>query len=45
MPGSHYYMKPKKKKAEKTASATPTKPKRTFTKRASVKSRMKTRRA
>lgn len=39
MPGAHYYMKPKKAKAP--APAAPAKPKRTFKKRASAKSRLK----
>ena len=39
MPGSHYYMKPKK--AKSAAPSAPAKPKRTFKKRASAKSRLK----
>lgn len=39
MPGAYYYMKPKK--AKKVAATAPAKPKRTFKKRASAKSRLK----
>ena len=39
MPGAHYYMKPKK--AKTPAAPATAKPKRTFKKRASAKSRLK----